>query len=278
MSAKARPRKPRFAAANRLPSTAQARLRLDRVSKTFGAVEALRAVDLEIRQGEVTALVGDNGAGKSTLMKIVAGAERADSGRMFLDGRELQIRSPHDAADAGIQTVFQDLALCENLDVTANLFLGREWTRGGIARLLPPPLRPLDSAAMEAQAIEAIRKLDVKTLSSPQIKVGLLSGGQRQAVAIARAVRAESTVVLLDEPTAALGVAQTAQVLALVRQLAENNHAVLYVSHNLGDVFAVADRIAVLRHGALVGARATRATTPDKIVAAITRGEISDDG
>ena len=278
MSAKAKPRKPRFAAANRLLSTAQARLRLDRVSKTFGAVEALRAVDLEIRQGEVTALVGDNGAGKSTLMKIVAGAERADSGRMFLDGRELQIRSPHDAADAGIQTVFQDLALCENLDVTANLFLGREWTRGGIARLLPPPLRPLDSAAMEAQAIEAIRKLDVKTLSSPQIKVGLLSGGQRQAVAIARAVRAESTVVLLDEPTAALGVAQTAQVLALVRQLAENNHAVLYVSHNLGDVFAVADRIAVLRHGALVGARATRATTPDKIVAAITRGEISDDG
>ena len=278
MSAKAKPRKPRFAAANRLPSTARARLRLDRVSKTFGAVEALRAVDLEIRQGEVTALVGDNGAGKSTLMKIVAGAERADSGRMFLDGRELQIRSPHDAADAGIQTVFQDLALCENLDVTANLFLGREWTRGGVARLLPPPLRPLDSAAMEAQAIEAIRKLDVKTLSSPQIKVGLLSGGQRQAVAIARAVRAESTVVLLDEPTAALGVAQTAQVLALVRQLAENNHAVLYVSHNLGDVFAVADRIAVLRHGALVGARATRATTPDKIVAAITRGEISDDG
>ena len=278
MSAKAKPRKPRFAAANRLPSTSRARLRLDRVSKTFGAVEALRAVDLEIRQGEVTALVGDNGAGKSTLMKIVAGAERADSGRMFLDGRELQIRSPHDAADAGIQTVFQDLALCENLDVTANLFLGREWTRGGIARLLPPPLRPLDSAAMEAQAIEAIRKLDVKTLSSPQIKVGLLSGGQRQAVAIARAVRAESTVVLLDEPTAALGVAQTAQVLALVRQLAENNHAVLYVSHNLGDVFAVADRIAVLRHGALVGARATRATTPDKIVAAITRGEISDDG
>ena len=214
MSAKAKPRKPRFAAANRLPSTAQARLRLDRVSKTFGAVEALRAVDLEIRQGEVTALVGDNGAGKSTLMKIVAGAERADSGRMFLDGRELHIRSPHDAADAGIQTVFQDLALCENLDVTANLFLGREWTRGGVARLLPPPLRPLDSAAMEAQAIEAIRKLDVKTLSSPQIKVGLLSGGQRQAVAIARAVRAESTVVLLDEPTAALGVAQTAQVLA----------------------------------------------------------------
>ena len=245
-------------------------LRIESIVKNFGAVRALRGADMEARRGEVTGLVGDNGAGKSTLMKIIAGAESPDGGRVLMDESEIFIRSPHAAAAAGIQTVFQDLALCENLDVTANLFLGHETTGG--ASWLPRMLRPLRAMDMEEQARRAVAKLNVQTLNSVRMKVGLLSGGQRQAVAIARAVRAESTVVLLDEPTAALGVSQTAQVLNIVRQLADNNHAVIYVSHNLRDVFAVCDRIVVLRHGATVGVWRTAETTPDAVVVAITRG------
>ena len=252
---------------------AAAHLRAEGIVKNFGAVHALRGADLEVRRGEVMGLVGDNGAGKSTLMKIIAGVELPDGGRLLLDGREIHVRTPHAATALGIQTVFQDLALCENLDVSGNLFLGHEQTAGGWARFLPPPLRPLRGLDMEVQSRQAVAKLNVRTLTSVRAKVGTLSGGQRQAVAIARAVRAESTVVLLDEPTAALGVAQTAQVLDVVRQLRENDHAVIYVSHNLRDVFAVCDCITVLRHGARVGVWETKATTPDEIVIAITRGD-----
>lgn len=247
-------------------------LSIQGIAKNFGAVRALRGVDLAVRRGEVTGLVGDNGAGKSTLMKIIAGVERADAGRLLLDGKDVALHSSQAAAAAGIQTVFQDLALCENLDVTANLFLGHESTAGGPGwRFLPRLLRPLRGMDMERDAREAVAKLQVHTLQSVRAKVGLLSGGQRQAVAIARAIRSESTVVLLDEPTAALGVAQTAQVLDIVRSL-RRAHAVIYVSHNLRDVFSVCDRIAVLRHGAVVGVWRACDTTPDEIVVAMAHG------
>lgn len=245
-------------------------LRVGGVVKNYGAVEALRGVDLEARRGEVLGLVGDNGAGKSTLMKIIAGAERADGGGIFLDGKAITVNSPHDAAAHGIQTVFQDLALCENLDVTANLFLGNEETVGGVCGFLPRILRPMSGMAMEDKARRAVSGLQVRTLKSVRQKVGLLSGGQRQTVAIARAVRAESTVVLLDEPTAALGVAQTAQVLDVVRKLRENDHAVIYISHNLRDIFEVCDKIAVLRHGVCAGVWDAKKTGSDEIVLAMT--------
>lgn len=241
------------------------------IQKRFGGVEALRGVDFEVRRGEVMALVGDNGAGKSTLMKTLAGAHRADGGKFFLDGKQVSISTPHDAADLGIQIVYQDLALCENLDVSANLFLGREPVRSGWT-FLPEKLRPLDDLAMERRAQEAVNRLQVRTLKSVRAKVGGLSGGQRQAIAIARAVGAYSSVVLLDEPTAALGVAQTRQVLDVVMRLRETNHAIVYISHNLRDIFEVSDRITVLRHGGNVAIYKTKNTTPDEIVVAMTRG------
>lgn len=241
------------------------------IRKRFGGVEALRGVDFEVRRGEVMALVGDNGAGKSTLMKILAGAYRADEGSFSIDGHEVIINSPHDAADNGIQIVYQDLALCENLDVSANLSLGAEPTKSGW-NFLPRNLRPLDELAMERKALEAVDRLRVRTLKSVRNKVGGLSGGQRQAIAIARAVGAESTIVLLDEPTAALGVAQTEQVLDVVKRLRETNHAVVYISHNLRDIFEISDRITVLRHGENVAVYETGQTNPDEIVVAMTRG------
>ena len=241
------------------------------IRKRFGGVEALRGVDFEVRRGEVMALVGDNGAGKSTLMKILAGAYLADEGNFAIDGRSVSIGSPHDAAEHGIQIVYQDLALCENLDVSANLSLGYEPTKQGWS-FLPRNLRPLDDIAMERKALEAVDRLRVRTLKSVRAKVGGLSGGQRQAIAIARAVGSESTVVLLDEPTAALGVAQTEQVLDVVKRLRETNHAVVYISHNLRDIFETSDRITVLRHGGNVAVYETRETNPDEIVVAMTRG------
>ncbi len=241
------------------------------IRKRFGGVEALRGVDFDVRRGEVVALVGDNGAGKSTLMKILAGAHHADEGQFFLDEQSVSISSPHDATDLGIQIVYQDLALCENLDVAANLFLGAEPTRPGW-QFLPKFLRPIDEMRMEKKALEAIDQLRVRTLQSVRAKVGGLSGGQRQAIAIARAVGAESTVVLLDEPTAALGVAQTRQVLDVVKRLRDNGHAVVYISHNLRDIFEVSDRITVLRHSANVATYDTQDTNPDAIVVAMTRG------
>ncbi len=251
---------------------AAAHLRINGIRKSYGSVEALRGVDFEARRGEVTALVGDNGAGKSTLMKILAGAESSDAGRVWLGEDEISITSPHDAARYGIQIVYQDLALCENLNVPANLFLGRESTAGGWARILPRSLRPLDDLGMEERALRAIQNLRIRTLQSMRTKVGSLSGGQRQAIAIARAVDSESTIVLLDEPTAALGVEQTRQVLDVIESLRESRHAVVYISHNLREVFQVADRIFVLRHGINAADRAIADTTVDEIVAAMTGG------
>lgn len=241
------------------------------VRKRFGGVEALRGVAFEVARGEVMALVGDNGAGKSTLMKVLAGAYIADEGQFILDGKPVSVASPHDAFSLGIQIVYQDLALCENLDVAANLSLGAEPVKPGW-RFLPRHLRPIDEMAMEEKALAAIDRLQVRTLRSVRAKVGGLSGGQRQAIAIARAVGSDSSVVLLDEPTAALGVAQTRQVLDVVKRLRETNHAVVYISHNLRDIFEVSDRITVLRHGANVAIWNTADTTPDEIVVAMTRG------
>jgi len=241
------------------------------VSKRFGGVEALCDVTFEARRGEVMALVGDNGAGKSTLMKIIAGALRPDAGAFAIDARQVQIASPHDASDLGIRIVYQDLALCENLDVAANLALGAEPVKRGW-QFLPRFLRPLDNLAMEETARRAIDRLQVRTLRSVRAKVGNLSGGQRQAIAIARAVGADSSVVLLDEPTAALGIAQTRQVLDVVKRLRDTRHAVVYISHNLRDVFEVSDRITVLRQGRNVAVYETARVSPDAIVAAVTRG------
>ncbi len=241
------------------------------ISINFGAIEALKNIDLQVNRGKVLGLVGDNGSGKSTLMKIISGVLAPSSGSIFLDGEEFEVHVPLDAMNLGIQTVFQDLALCENLDVTANLFLGYEETVSW-AKFLPRFIRPLSFLEMEKKSKEALSKLNVRTLKSVHAKVESLSGGQRQAVAIARAIRVKSSVVLLDEPTAALGVAQTAQVLDVVKQLRDTNHAVIYISHNLRDIFEVCDDIFVLRHGAKVGVWETSKTTPDEIVVAMTHG------
>ena len=241
------------------------------IQKRFGGVHALRGVDFEVARGEVMALVGDNGAGKSTLMKVLAGALAADDGQFFLDGAKVTINTPHDATDLGIQIVYQDLALCENLDVSANLSLGAEPVKPGWG-FLPRLLRPIDDLRMEVKARQAIDRLEVKTLQSVRAKVGGLSGGQRQAIAIARAVGAKSSVLMLDEPTAALGVAQTRQVLEVVKRLRETDHAVVYISHNMRDIFEVSDRICVLRHGGNVATYITKDTSPDAIVVAMTAG------
>ena len=241
------------------------------IDKRFGGLQALRETDFEVSRGEVMALVGDNGAGKSTLMKVLAGAYSADAGYFFLDGKRVSIKSPNDASTLGIQIVYQDLALCENLDVAANLSLGSEPVKAGW-EFLPHFLRPLDNLEMESKANKAIKRLQVRTLHSVRAKVSGLSGGQRQAIAIARAVGTESSVVMLDEPTAALGVAQTKQVLEVVKRLRDTNHAVVYISHNMQDIFEVSDRITVLRHGQNVATFITSNTTPDEVVVAMTRG------
>jgi D-xylose transport system ATP-binding protein len=237
------------------------------VRKRFGGITALRGVDLDVYPGEVLALVGDNGAGKSTLVKAIAGVIRPDEGEFVVEGRAVELSSPHVATSLGIATVYQDLALCENLDVVANLFLGGELGR----RPFVGPLRRLSEAEMERRAGETLAVLgaEVPTLRRP---VAGLSGGQRQAVAVGRALLWGSKLVLLDEPTAALGVQQTAQVLDLVRRLAEQGQAVVFISHSLPDIFAVADRIAVLRLGANAGTFLTRETSPQEIVGAMTGG------
>ncbi|GMR02073.1 MAG: ATP-binding cassette domain-containing protein [Acidimicrobiia bacterium] len=236
------------------------------VSKTFGAVKALTGVDFEVRPGEVMALVGDNGAGKSTLIKGIAGIHRFDEGNVAFEGNVVNIQGPSDAAALGIEIVYQDLALADNLDVVANMFLGREQTRGF--------LRTLDESNMEEQSRGVLESLSVSTLTSVRQTVAGLSGGQRQAVAVAKAVMWNSKIVILDEPTAALGVAQTRQVLDLVRTLADRGLAVALISHNLHDIFEVADRITVLRLGQNVAVYETDQTNQQEIVHAITAGQV----
>jgi D-xylose transport system ATP-binding protein len=236
-----------------------------RVSKAFGAVQALYRVDFEVRPGEVMALVGDNGAGKSTLIKGIAGIYPFDEGEVLVDGAPVTIHGPREAARLGIEVVYQDLALADNLDVVANMFLGRERLRTGVV---------LDEPNMERSARETLDELSVTTLRSVRQAVAGLSGGQRQSVAVAKAVMWNSRIVILDEPTAALGVAQTRQVLNLVRRLAEKDLGVAIISHNLHDVFECSDRITVLRLGQKVATFDTGKTTQQEVVHAITAGSL----
>jgi len=238
-------------------------LQIRDLSKSFGSVQALTEVDFEVEPGEVMALVGDNGAGKSTLVKCIAGTHSADSGQVLFQGKEVQIHSPKDAAKLGIEVVYQDLALCDNLDVVQNMYLGREAQRFQI----------LNEATMEQHTYTTLKSLAVTTIKSIRQPVATLSGGQRQSVAVARAVMWNSKLVILDEPTAALGVAQTEQVLALVRRLGEQGLGVILISHNLHDVFETADRITVLRLGRNVGIFERRTTTQQAVVEAITAGQ-----
>ncbi len=248
------------------PPEAGPLLELRGVSKRFGAVRALHEVDFSVRAGQVMALVGDNGAGKSTLIKCVAGIYPIDDGQISFDGKAVSIHGPKDAGDLGIEVVYQDLALADNLDVVQNMYLGREETTG---------LRALDETKMERRASETLTSLSVTTIRSVRQTVAGLSGGQRQSVAVAKAVMWNSKVVILDEPTAALGVAQTRQVLDLVRRLGEQGLAVVIVSHNLHDVFEVADDITVLRLGQDVARFKTSDTTQREVVEAITAGTLS---
>jgi D-xylose transport system ATP-binding protein len=238
-------------------------LQLRGISKSFGSVQALTDVDFEVRRGEVMALVGDNGAGKSTLIKCVAGIHAADSGEILFDGKPVHISSPKDASKLGIEIVYQDLALSDNLDVVQNMYLGRE-ERDWLWRLNEP--------LMEQRTAETLRSLSVTTIRSIRQPVASLSGGQRQSVAVAKAVQWNSKVVILDEPTAALGVAQTRQVLELVKRLVDQGLAVVLISHNLHDVFEVATRITVLRLGRDVGVYEREKTTQQEVVQAITAG------
>jgi len=238
-------------------------LELRGISKSFGSVEALTDVDLEVHRGEIMALVGDNGAGKSTLIKAIAGIHGVDSGEIWFEGKRVSISGPKDAARLGIEVVYQDLALCDNLDVVQNMYLGRE--AHNVLQVLSEPV-------MEQRTATTLKSLAVTTIRSIRQPVATLSGGQRQSVAVARAVMWNSTLVILDEPTAALGVAQTEQVLSLVKRLGEQGLAVILISHNLHDVFAIADRITVLRLGRNAGLYDRAKTTQQEVVQAITAG------
>lgn len=249
-------------------SQGQPVLSLRGVNKSFGAVDVLRAVDLDTFAGQVTALVGDNGAGKSTLIKSVAGIHPFDSGDMLWEGEKVHVTGPKQANALGIEIVYQDLALCDNLDVVHNMFLGRELLTGVT----------LNETEMEKRAGATLRSLSVRTLRSLRQQVSSLSGGQRQTVAIARAVLWNSKLVILDEPTAALGVAQTEQVLNLVRRLADNGLAVILITHNMNDVFAVADNVACLYLGQMAAQVQTSDVTHGQVVELITAGRTGDLG
>jgi D-xylose transport system ATP-binding protein len=241
-------------------------LELRGVSKHFGAVQALYQVDFHVAPGEIMSLVGDNGAGKSTLIKCIAGIYPFDEGEVIFDGDKVNIHGPRDSARLGIEVVYQDLALADNLDVVQNMYLGREVTDA---------LRRMDETTMEAKAQETLKGLSVTTLQSVRQLVAGLSGGQRQSVAVAKAVMWNSRVVILDEPTAALGVAQTRQVLDLVARLGEQGLAVILISHNLHDIFEVADSITVLRLGQNVAEFKRRETNQQEVVEAITAGKLT---
>ena len=244
-------------------STGTPRLLMRGINKTFGAVRALTDVNFEVYAGEVVGLVGDNGAGKSTLIKTISGVGPPDSGEVFVEGQPVKISSPQIASRLGIETVYQDLALCDNLDVVSNLFLGHEERT---------PWRFLSENDMEQRTLQVLRTLDVK-IPSVRTLVASLSGGQRQSIAVAKSLLRNAKIVLLDEPTAALGVAQTRQVLQLIRRLREQGLAVVVISHNLADVFEVVDRVVVMRLGRRAGAFKVSETTPERVVAAITGAE-----
>jgi D-xylose transport system ATP-binding protein len=237
-------------------------LELRGVNKSFGVVHVLHDVDFQIYPGEVTALVGDNGAGKSTLVKAIAGIYPIDTGTYLFEGKPVTVRDPNDVAALGIEIVYQDLALCDNLDIVQNMFLGRELKRRGV----------LDEASMESMAREALASLSVRTVKSVRQMVSSLSGGQRQTVAIAKSVLWNSKVVLLDEPTAALGVAQTRQVIDLVRRLADQGVGVVLISHNMVDVLEVADRICALYLGRVAAEVKASEVTHSQVVELITAG------
>ena len=243
-------------------------LELRGINKSFGAIQVLHDVSMKVYPGQVTALVGDNGAGKSTLIKSIAGIHPIDSGEVVFEGRPVTISGPRDAADLGIEIVYQDLALCDNLDVVQNMFLGRERKNGIL----------LDETSMEQAARDTLGKLSVRTLKSVRQLVASLSGGQRQTVAIAKAVLWDSKLVVLDEPTAALGVAQTRQVLDLVRRLADTGHAVVFISHNMVDVFEVADRIAALYLGRMAADIPISQVNRGQVIELITAGRSGELG
>ncbi|SEP79041.1 ATP-binding cassette domain-containing protein [Microlunatus flavus] len=243
-------------------------LSLRGITKSFGAVDVLKGVDLDCYLGQVTALVGDNGAGKSTLVKGIAGTHTFDGGEYLFEGRPVNVTSPKAASDLGIEVVYQDLALCDNLDVVHNMFLGREETNGIV----------MDETTMERRAQETLAGLSVRTLKSVRTSVSRLSGGQRQTIAIARAVLWNSKLVILDEPTAALGVAQTEQVLNLVRRLADSGLAVILISHNMNDVKQVADTVAALYLGQLAATVRAEDVTTGQIVELITTGRSGELG
>jgi D-xylose transport system ATP-binding protein len=238
------------------------------IDKSFGPVQVLHDVGFSAFAGEVTALVGDNGAGKSTLVKCVGGIYPMDAGEILFDGKPVHVGGPRDAGELGIEIVYQDLALCDNLDIVQNMFLGRERLRGLV----------LDEDSMEEMAEQTLTGLSVRTVKSIRQQVSSLSGGQRQTVAIAKAVLWNNKVVILDEPTAALGVAQTAQVLELVRRLADTGLAVVLISHNMNDVFAVSDRIAALYLGRMAAQVKTADVTHAQVVELITSGRSGDLG
>jgi D-xylose transport system ATP-binding protein len=243
-------------------------LELRGINKSFGAVQVLHEVDFRVYPGEVMALIGDNGAGKSTLVKCVSGIYAVDQGEILFEGQPADVSGPTDASRLGIEVVYQDLALCDNLDIVQNMFLGREETTGLI----------LDELTMEQRAAETLASLSVRTVKSVRQQVSSLSGGQRQTVAIAKAVLWNNRLVVLDEPTAALGVAQTAQVLELVRRLADAGLAVVLISHNMNDVFAVADRITALYLGQTVAQVKASEITHSQIVELITAGRSGELG
>jgi D-xylose transport system ATP-binding protein len=237
------------------------------VSKKFGAVQALQDVDFEVYSGEVVGLVGDNGAGKSTLVKVISGVHEADAGEIFFEGHQVKITKPRDSTDLGIETVYQDLALCDNLDVVANLFIGREMTKPTIPGV--KGMAWLDEVAMEKRSLNLLKELHVPIPSVRNV-IATMSGGQRQSTAVARSVMWNCKVVLLDEPTAALGVEQTHQVVNLILKLKERNLGVVVISHNLEEIFGFTDRVVVLRLGRRKATFNTKTTRPEQVVAAIT--------